>query len=54
MPLRIVMSKRNIENGLVEIKKRHEKEGYTIPVEKCIEEVRKLLEEKWSHKNEMA
>ena len=44
MPLRIVMSKRNIENGLVEIKKRHEKEGYTIPIEKCIEEVGILLE----------
>ena len=44
MPLRIVMSKRNMENGLVEIKKRHEKEGYTIPIEKCIEEVGILLE----------
>ena len=39
MPLRMVMSKRNIENGVVEIKMRDEKDGYTIPIEKCIDEV---------------
>jgi len=44
MPLRIVMSKRNIENGVVEIKIRDEKEGYTIPIEECIEQVSRLLE----------
>jgi len=44
MPLRIVMSKRNIENGVAEIKMRYEKEGYIIPIQECIEEVRRLLE----------
>ena len=44
MPLRIVMSKRNIENGVVEIKIRDEKEGYTIPIGECIEQVSRLLE----------
>ena len=43
MPLRMVMSKRNIENGVVEIKMRDEKDGYTIPIEKCIDEVSRRL-----------
>ena len=43
MPLRMVMSKRNIENGVVEIKLRDEKDGYTIPIEKSIDEVSRRL-----------
>ena len=39
----MVMSKRNIENGVVEIKMRDEKDGYTIPIEKCIDEVSRVL-----------
>tara|TARA_B100000029_G_scaffold99893_1_gene90007 strand:- start:19791 stop:21398 length:1608 start_codon:yes stop_codon:yes gene_type:complete len=45
IPVRIVMSKRNIQNGVVEIKMRNEKEGDTIPLEECIKEVGRLLEE---------
>ena len=45
IPVRIVMSKRNIQNSVVEIKMRNEKEGDTIPLEECIKEVGRLLEE---------
>jgi prolyl-tRNA synthetase len=44
MPLRVVVSSRNIENNVVEIKIRNEQQGYTIPTENCIEEVARLLE----------
>tara|TARA_B100000929_G_scaffold267690_1_gene236073 strand:+ start:2894 stop:4501 length:1608 start_codon:yes stop_codon:yes gene_type:complete len=43
MPLRVVVSSRNIENNVVEIKIRNEQQGYTIPIENCIEEVARLL-----------
>ena len=44
MPLRVVVSSRNIENNVVEIKIRNEQQGYTIPIKNCNEEVARLLE----------
>jgi len=44
MPLRVVVSSRNIENNVVEIKIRNEQQGYTVPIENCSEEVARLLE----------
>jgi prolyl-tRNA synthetase len=44
MPLRVVVSSRNMENNVVEVKIRSEQQGYTIPIQNCIEEVSKLLE----------
>ena len=44
MPLRVVVSSRNMENNVVEIKIRNEQQGYTIPIQNCNEEVARLLE----------
>jgi len=44
MPLRVVVSSRNMEKNVVEIKIRNEQRGYTIPIQNCNEEVARLLE----------
>ena len=43
IPLRLTISKRSLENGGIEVKWRHEKDRFIIPLEDAINEVKKLL-----------
>jgi prolyl-tRNA synthetase len=43
IPLRLTISKRSLENGGIEVKWRHEKDRFIIPLEDAVSEVGKLL-----------